>query len=500
MLKPRFKIAKTGAVVAVACFAMAFDVSAGEWRVKSGLNVGEVYTDNVELDEDDKESKFITVVRPTLNLVGKGRRANVSLISAFEFNNAGGGADSFSPRISANADAELVEDLLFIDADLSSNQSTIDSFSAAGNSQLNRSDNITTTYDYSVSPYIVKRFGQTADFNLRYTYDDQINKGDELSDSVQQSVQATLKSGEDFSRINWTLSTDYTETDFDDDNSTAPSGQDANSERLSSSVTLGYQLTRQFQIKGTLGKEWNNYETFDNDDTDDQFWDVGFVWTPTKRTSLDAGYGKHYYSTTPRLSFSHQTRKTTFKTSYTRSLTDTRSERRNANVFSFSDAQLEQLDEFDLTDAQLDDLEQAYSDFYFLTDNPTFRNQGIFVNELFESSLSVKGKRSTATIFYRESKQIREDVDEDGVFTSYGVRLERKLSSKYTLNSRLTLDDRKDQSGFTAERTQWYLSLRRQLGVRTAVSLAYSHGDRDSDRINDDYKENRISLNFSIDL
>lgn len=497
MVKPHSYIAKMGLLVSMACF-FACNVSAGEWRVKSGLNVGEVYTDNVELDDNDKESKFISVVRPTFNLIGKGNRANVSFLSAFEFNNSGSGADSFSPKISANADAELFEDVLFIDADLSSNQSTIDPFSAAGNSQLNQSDNVTTTYDYSISPYVVKHFGQTADLRLRYTYDDQINKGDELSDSVLQSVLATLQSGRDFSRLTWELTSDYQDTDYDSDETS--SGQDGSSERWSNNLTLGYKLNRKFELKGSIGKEWNNYQTFDDDDTDDQFWDVGMIWTPNKRTTLDAGYGKHFYSTTPRFSLSHKTRKTTFSTSYTRSLSDTRSERGNSNVFSFSQSQLDQLEQFQLTDTQLDAIEQFVAQSIFLNNNPTFTDQGVFVSELFESSFSVKGKRTTTTVYLRESKQIREDVDEDAVFTSTGIRLERKLSSKYTLNSRLTWDERKDQDGLTSDRTLWHLSLRRKLGARTAVSIAYSYGERDSDRVNDDYKENRVSLNFSIDL
>ncbi|MBL4568007.1 MAG: TIGR03016 family PEP-CTERM system-associated outer membrane protein [Porticoccus sp.] len=496
-LKPYLFIAKAG--VAATCFFLAFDVMAGEWLVKSGLDVSEVYTDNVELDEDDKDSKFITVVRPTLNFIGNGNRANVSFISAFGFNNLGGGADSFFPRIRANADAELLEDQLFLDAGLSSNQTIIDPFAAAGNSQLNRSDNVTTTYNYNISPYVVRHFGQTADLVLRYTYDDQINKGDELSDSQQQSVLATLKSGQDFARLNWALTVDYQDTDFDDDEDDT-TGQDGNSEKLSSSVTLGYQLNRKFQLKSTLGQEWNNYQTFDDDDTDDHFWDVGVIWTPNKRTSFDVGYGKHFYSTTPRFKFSHETRRTLFSASYSRSLTDSRSERINSNVFSFSDAQLESLEQFQLTDAEFDSLEQAAAQSSSLNNNPTFSDQGIFVNELFESSLTLKGKRTTATVYFRDSKQIREDVDQDSIFTSSGVRIERKLSSKYTLNSRLTWDEREDQAGLTSDITQWYLSLRRELGARTAVSISYSYGERDSDRINDDYKENRISLNFSIDL
>ena len=484
MIKPHFYIAKAS-VVALACFALAADVLAGEGLVKSGLDVGEVYTDNVELEEDDKDSKLITTVSPSFNITGTGNRANVRALAAFQFHNAGGDSDAFSPRISASADAELIEDFLFIDADLFTNQSLIDPLAAAGNSSINQTDNVTTTYDYTISPYIVRHLGQTADFQLRYTYDDQINKGDELSDSVKESVLGTLQSGKDFSRLSWTLTADHQDTSYDDNDST---GQDSDNEQLSASIKLGYQLFRRLNVNGTIGKEWNSFEPADGDDPDDKFWDIGFLWTPTPRTSFDVGYGKHFFSTTPRFKFSHKMRKLTFESSYSRSLTDTRSERRNTNPFG-------------LTDQELQELEVLNPDVYqFLTDNFTFQNQGIFVSERFDNSLSLTGKRTTAKLYLKESKQIREDVDDDSIFTSMGMRVERKLSSKNTLTSRLSWDEREEGSGDKVDTMRFHLSLKRKIGTKTSVTLAYSHADRDSDRIDNDYKENRLSLTFSIDL
>lgn len=484
MIKSHFYIAKVS-VIALACFTLAPDVLAGEWLAKSGLSVGETYTDNVELDENGKDSKLITIVSPSFNITGTGSKANLKALASFQFHNAGGSSDSFIPKISANADAELIEDFLFIDADLFANQSLIDPLATAGNSSVNQNDNVTTTYNYTISPYIVRHLGRTADFRLRYTHDDQINKGDELSDSVKDSVLATLQSGKDFSRLSWTVTGDYQETTFDDNDST---GEDADNEKFSANIKLGYQLFRKLNFNGTIGQEWNSFQPADGDDPDDKFWDIGFLWNPTQRTSFDFGYGKHFFSTTPRFKFSHKMRKLTFESSYSRSLTDTRSERRNTNPFGLTEEQLEAFDSVLPGSAQ------------FITDNFTFQDQGIFVNERFDNSLSLKGKRTTATLYLKESKQIREDVADDSIFTSMGMRVERELSSKNTLTSRISWDEREEGSGDKADTMRFYLSLKRKLGTRTSVTLAYSLADRDSDRINDDYKENRISLNFSIEL
>lgn len=150
MFKPHVFISKAGLVV-LSCVVLSFDVAAGEWVVRTGLNVGQVYTDNVDLEESDKDGEWVSVLTPKIDITGKGRRGNVKALATFEMNSAGGDADSFSPRIQADADAELWEDFLFIEGDIYANQSLIDPFSRAGNSSLNKNDNVTTTYDYTIA-------------------------------------------------------------------------------------------------------------------------------------------------------------------------------------------------------------------------------------------------------------------------------------------------------------------------------------------------------------
>ena len=104
------------------------------------------------------------------------------------------------------------------------------------------------------------------------------------------------------------------------------------------------------------------------------------------------------------------------------------------------------------------------------------------------------------TLFFKESKQIREDVDGDQTFTTTGIRLSRDLSSKLSATSRITWDERENDAGDQAETSRFYLSLDRQLNAKTSVGLAYSFSDRDSELPGDNYKENRISVNLSIDF
>jgi len=119
---------------------------------------------------------------------------------------------------------------------------------------------------------------------------------------------------------------------------------------------------------------------------------------------------------------------------------------------------------------------------------------------LFDASLTLKGKRSDLTFFVRESKQLREDIDSDAKFTSTGIRFNRKLSSKISVTSRLSLDERENRATSESEITRFYLSLDRQLGPKTSVTLGYSFSDRDADGFGRDYKENRLNLGLTIDF
>ena len=57
-------------------FLLATTVRAGEWDIVPRLTVVETYTDNVDLDESNKNSEFITEVNPGISVQGKSREAS----------------------------------------------------------------------------------------------------------------------------------------------------------------------------------------------------------------------------------------------------------------------------------------------------------------------------------------------------------------------------------------------------------------------------------------
>lgn len=462
-------------------------VLAAEWKASAGLRIGEVYTDNVQLEDSDKESELVTTVTPNFNLEGKGARANVKLLSSAEFNDSGGDTESFNPQLQANGDIELIEDLFFIEGDASARQTAIDPFSASGDTSINERNNTTTTYQYSVSPYLSTRIKKFAIAQIRYRYDDQINREDEVDDSSRESVNLSLSSGEDFTKITWGLSGSWSKTNFDDQMGEISTTESSDNEFISATLRLGYRIDRKWQLTASYGKEWNDFIS-NNSDIDDDIWTLGFVWTPTPRTNLEIDYGERFFGDTPAVRFTHRHKRSTIEVNYERELTDSRSVRQQQFALSDINGFGQNIDPFN---SGL--LQNSF--------NLTTPFNSTLENEQFDLSYSIKGQRTSVDITMSQSRQTRQEIDNiETTYNRIGVGVDRKLSSKLSLNARISWDEREDEQNEKADTYRYSLGLTQKLGPSTNLSFNYTFSQRDSDRADDDYDENRINLSIRHDF
>ena len=460
---------------------------AAEWRVDTGVRVGEVYSDNIRLDGDDEKSEWVTVLSPTVDLEGKGARADVNLKADFEFNSLGGNSDSFNPRIQGDASVELLEDLFFIDADVRSNQTAVNPFSSFGSSNFNESGNRTTTYNYSVSPYLVSRIGSFARVRLRYNYDIQENRGDELDDSTRESASLGFNSGPDFTRFTWGVFGSYSKTDFDDRVGSISPTESSDNEFISAAVRLNYRISRKWQLTSSFGQEWNDFISLD-DDIDGDTWSAGIVWTPNKRVDLELGYGERFFGETPTARLSYRHKRSEIQLNYERSVTDSRSLRQQGDIFSGISS----------FDQLLNVLSRGV-----LSGSGGFTtpNNSTLVNEQFDFSYSLKGKRTTLTFDARRSEQTAQESNRENVFSGFSVSADRKLSGNLSVNFRYSWDEREDKLLERKSNTDWYtLSFNRQLGPNTNLTFSYDYSDRDGGDFGNGYNGNRLSLYLTVNF
>lgn len=467
----------------LAAMGLVATAQAAEWSRSASLSVGAVYTDNKQLTPHDEKSDFFGVARPSISVAGRGARASLLVNGALEFNTMGGDSDHVNPYLNANANAELLEEFLFTDVYARAYQTTVNPFRPSSNTALDRTGNSETTYMWGISPYIQKHFGSFATFRARYRADEQMSDENGFDDSSYQSIDASLVSGSDFGRLDWGLHGQQRRTDYSNN---AGTGRGHDSDYSSADLRLGYRLSRQWRLTASVGHEWREYDAALRD-RDENTWSAGFVWTPNPRTSLSVSQGYRNFGNNPRVDFRWRKRHLDFHASYEHTLTDTRSIRALPGNIVGSDPSLPQYD-------------PVTGELLPIFRDRTFLNAGMVADDRYRTGLTINGLRSTLSLNAARSKQEREDTHEEAIFDDLTLNLTRRLSRTLSINAGVMWSRDEDHDEQQADTRRWFMGLNRQLGVRTSVSVNYTHSKRDSDRLLDDYTENRVYVNFLFTL
>jgi hypothetical protein len=375
----------------------------------------------------------------------------------------------------------LVEQWLFINADVTASQNDVSPFVSGGGDTADRTGNTNTTYRYSINPYISRRFKDVANLLQSYNYDDQYNTKDIVGDSSQETWLLTLGSGPVFSPLSGSLQGDYQTTDYTD----TPGRPTNNDSELSSAqLNRAYQINRKWQINGFIGNEWNDFVS-SRDDIDGTFWGAGVRWTPNERTSVDVGMGDRFFGNTPWLTISHRHKRSLFSVDYRKTLTYSRDIR---------------------TLGVADGVEQP--------GNPTSLSNSPILDERLTLAYAYDGRRSSVGISGSYSDQTREagtdrnepvlDLNE-ATYKNLSLSLRRSLSNKLSLSGRLSWYEQepKGESSQIAQSSETWratLGARHSLGQNTSLSLDYEYTDRQSDNAFNEYQENRITLSVRINL
>jgi hypothetical protein len=478
---------------------IATDVLGAEWTTSAGIAPAIEYTDNVCLSADNEKGEWVGLVTPDVNITGNGNKANLSLAARIEVNslsdsdledrgcNAQGGYNNrqqFAPYGNARADAVLIEDWLFIDADASADQNSVTPYAAGGGDSLDRTGNTNTTYRYSVSPYIKRRFKDAADLTLRYTYDDQFNSKDLVGDSSEQSALLNLASGPSFSPYSWGLQGDYSKVEYSD----RPGlGINNDTELKSARLNLGYQLDSTWQINGYVGQEWNDFVS-SRDDIDGDFWDVGLRWTPNTRTTIDLGTGDRFFGSTPRFAINHRHKRSVLTASYKKDITYDR------DIRTLGDSST--------------------------GGNATTLSNSPLLDERFTLGYAYQGRRSGLGISASYSDQTRQgdqpiDAEnltfEESTFKDVSISVNRSLSRQLSISGSLRWESQKPKDSsndFYRDSETWRanLGVQRPLSQRITLSFDYQFTDRQSNNqiqssnLFDDYTENRFTLTLRAAL
>lgn len=292
-----------------------------DWKITPGLELRETYTDNVRLEPSaTAQGSFITELAPSVSVAAEGprlklRAALIGRLYAYSNNQVEGGRSQ--RELTADARAKLIDDLLYFDSAASIRQESISAFGPRVTNRNGYADaNSNEVRTYRISPYLVHRFGAAASTELRYTRDSVQSGGAGLANSTADSLAMSVASGPSFRTLGWGLQ--YNRQDLDD--SLAGKSLSENS-----SLSLRLRVTSGFSLNANGGYDKYDYDALGGT-TAGRSHSLGFSWTPSLRTSLQASAGKRYFGSSYYLNAMHRSRHTVWSINYDDAVTTSRAQ------------------------------------------------------------------------------------------------------------------------------------------------------------------------------
>jgi len=304
-------------LLALAAMLVAADARA-DWKVVPKVDLRETYSDNIGLqDGPDARSGFISEAAPGFSISSNGPRLKVNAdadwrLFAYSDKNAPNLHDS-ERRYNANAQAMLVDQLLYVDATANGSRQAISAFGPVSSNTYSSYNN-TDVRTWRISPYLRHSFGSRANLTLRYTRDSVTGGAIGYGNSMANSRSLDLSSGTAFTTLGWNLASTRQEL------SDRVAGKSTSE---NSTAGLRWNLIRRFSLTGNVGYDKYDYPTL-GESTKGRSWSGGFIWTPSSRTNVQASFGRRYFGKTGSLASSYRTQHSVWTLDYSDAITTSR--------------------------------------------------------------------------------------------------------------------------------------------------------------------------------
>jgi uncharacterized protein (PEP-CTERM system associated) len=487
-----------------------------QWNVTPSLSLTETWSDNPTLASDaGKRAQWITEAMPAIRIDGQNSRMQVSANARSSFFSYSDGRPANARRNSVQYDAagtlKVIDEFMYVDARANGGSRIVSAFGVddTGASRYT-SENRTDLTNWSISPYLVRRFGNFAAATLRYTHDSVNADETRFGSSESDSLAFDLTSGRAWRDIGWNLRASRQDV-------AADLFGDSSSENALAG--LSYRVHRTLKLTATGGYDRYDYGAFGGR-TGGASWSAGFAWTPSVRTAVEMSVGRHFLGNTGSLLATHRSRHTVWRASYSDAVTSSRQQ--------FTQGQ--QID----TAALLDGLfaatipdpiarRQAVLDYMQLAGLPPTQGEEInyltnryFRQKLAQASLAYNMRRHGAvmTLFANERVALssgsadsellgsqlfalNDNVRQVGASAAYSYRLNARSSATATLTASrsrsLTTDIESDQQNLRLG-----MAHRFSRNLTGTVELRHLRGNRGFGGA--DYKENAISATLSAQL
>lgn len=296
------------------------------WSFTPFLSISEAFNDNVYQTQSGKKADFITYINPGLSVRGDTPRVQASLNYAptAAIYASQSGQSYFGQNLNAYGLGTLVENTVFLDARafagltpssggflVGPNGFGNPGFGGFGGNNLSTFSNLlgrdgqTQTYSFSVSPYVVERFGSAGTLTVAY-------RGSFSSQNSQYSdntafnassipVSGSLSNSNTFTNeelvqfVSGSALGRFQDTALFDSSQLIGNGVTDGAYQTFITNKLGYAVTRVVAVFGELGYEDIGYPNGAPPVTiQDAVWAIGTTLTPDPASTITVGYGHRY--------------------------------------------------------------------------------------------------------------------------------------------------------------------------------------------------------------
>ena len=428
-----------------------------DWKFIPTLDLRETYSDNVALQPDDQaRGQFVSEITPGFALSHKGPRLVMHAryqLHYFAYPTDISGTNRTARQLQADGRAELLDQLMYVDAMASRSQQAISPFGQTVSNNSFASANRTEVATWRISPYMVHRFGTTATAELRYARDSVDAGRTGLASTDGDTLSFNLNSGKAYRSVGWGLQLSEQHVNSSLSNDSTIKTANAN---------LRYKIRPTFDLTALLGYDSYDYQSLGGA-TSGKAWSAGFAWTPSLRTSLSASLGHRYYGPSRALKALHRSRHTAWSISYDDTVSTTR-----ANFLLPASINTADLLDGLFTPNYPDPVERrrAVEAYMLSTGLPaSLANNVNYFSNRFSLDKQLRG-----SVAFREGRT-------SALFSVFRVRRNalsvRETDSPLLGNNSNTINDNTDQKGFSA-------SLDYRWTARTNLSLASEIVDSDS--------------------
>lgn len=278
--------------------------SAGSWMIAPYIAATETYSTNMGLMSVAPERGWITDLAPGIRVDGAGARLDAFLDYRREHIYYHGNSqwDREQNLLNSYATLEAIDNWLYVDASANIVQRNLSVFGPVSVDGTNATANQVETTTTQVAPYVKGRFGNVADYLLRFNAIDSRSDDPTMASTRVDQLVGSIKNHATAGSIGWFADTTATNV-----RNNVIGDRDDTRFRAGLVAPVGPHI----HLSASSGRETTNYASTNRESTTTP--GVGVEWSPSKRTQFAGLREKRFFGYGHNVLLTHRTARTAWR-------------------------------------------------------------------------------------------------------------------------------------------------------------------------------------------